>query len=70
MILVVFVVEKLNFLDYNPLHWLILNNVLVLILNNKEDKAEKTIYSNFTLHRIYRFKLDNGAHDFLWSKNR
>lgn len=43
MILIVFVVEKLNFLDYNPLYLLILNNILVLILNNKKDKAEKTV---------------------------
>ena len=51
MILVVVVVEKLNFLDYNPLHWLILNNVLVLILNNKEDKAEKTVSKEFKFLR-------------------
>lgn len=51
MILVVFVVEKLNFLDYNPLHWLILNNVLVLILNNKEDKAEKKVSKEFKFLR-------------------
>ncbi len=51
MILVVFVVEKLNFLYYNPLHWLILNNVLVLILNNKKDKAEKTVSEEFRFLR-------------------
>lgn len=51
MILIVFVVEKLNFLDYNPLHWLILNNVLVLILDNKKDKAEKTVSDEFRFLR-------------------
>lgn len=51
MILVVFVVEKLNFLDYNSLYWLILNNVLVLILNNKKDKAEKTVSEEFRFLR-------------------
>ena len=51
MILVVFVVEKLNFLDYNSLHLLILNNVLVLILNNKKDKAEKTVSEEFRFLR-------------------
>ena len=51
MILVVFVVDKLNFLDYNSLHLLILNNVLVLILNNKKDKAEKTVSEEFRFLR-------------------
>lgn len=51
LIFVVFVVEKLNFLYYNPLHWLILNNVLVLILNNKKDKEKNTVSEEFIFLR-------------------
>lgn len=43
MILVVFSVEKLKFLDWNSFHWLILNSFLILILNNKKDKTEKIV---------------------------